>query len=115
MKTTILTVTLIITVAIALIFCAPPKAAPGGTYCADVGADATRVEEAYGSILGLKNPDGTARPATTEEINAAVFDWLEGSTHDYERRKNMASYTPPPFGNAKKYQVASPTPSQPKK
>jgi hypothetical protein len=84
-------------------------------YCVDVGsAEQPRVEEAFGSILGLRNPDGTPRPATGVEIEAAIFNWVEGSTHDYERRKNMSAFTPPPFGSAKNYKLTSPTPS-PKK
>ena len=106
----------IIAVAAATTFvlCAPQKPqplAPSGTYCADVGADAARVETAYGSILNLKDAAGNPRPATTAEIEATIFDWLEGSTHDYERRQNMASYSPPPFTNVRKYHAATPSPT----
>ena len=78
-------------------------AAPAGTYCVDVGNDVTRVEKAFGDILGLKDVSGNPRPATTAEIEAAIFNWVEGQTHDYERRANMTSFTPPPFINTAKY------------
>ena len=113
----IIIILIVITTIMTFILCAPkptPLAAPGGTYCTDVGADYSRVETAYGSILGLKDASGNPRPATPLEVETAVFDWLEGSTHDYERRQNMASYSPPPFGSAKKYHAATPTPT-PKK
>ena len=100
------------------VLCAPQKPQPlatTGTYCTDVGADYTRVETAYGSILGLKDASGNPRPATPAEIEAAVFDWLESSTHDYERRQNMQSFTPPPFTNVRKYHAASSTPTPTKK
>jgi hypothetical protein len=63
-------------------------------------AEVPRVEEAYGSILNLRDESGNPRPATKTEIETAIFTWLEGSTHDYERRKNMSSFTPPPLGGA---------------
>ena len=63
-------------------------------------AEVPRVEEAYGSILNLKDASGNPRPATQTEIETAIFNWLEGSTHDYERRKNMGSFTPAPIGGA---------------
>jgi hypothetical protein len=53
--------------------------------------DVSRVQEAYGSILGL------GRPATTTEVNRAITDWLHQSTLDYERRKNTYTFTPPPM------------------
>jgi hypothetical protein len=53
-------------------------------------ADVPRVQEAYGSIYGL------GRPATQTDIENAVRQWLRDSTQDYERRKNMAEFTPPP-------------------
>ena len=56
-----------------------------------VPADQQRVTEAFGSILGL------GRPATMQEISDATAQWLGGQTHDYERRKNMTTFTPPPF------------------
>ena len=75
-------------------------------------ADEARVKEAYGSILGL------GRPATVQEIENAVTLWLESSTQDYERRKNMAQFTPPPMNVAKDAHAAasaSPTPAFKKK
>jgi hypothetical protein len=53
--------------------------------------DVPRVQEAYGSILGL------GRPANPTEVNRAITDWLHQSTLDYERRKNTYTYTPPPM------------------
>jgi hypothetical protein len=53
--------------------------------------DIPRLTEAYGSILNF------GRPATQPEIELAIKQWLVGSTKDFERRKNMAAYTPPPF------------------
>jgi hypothetical protein len=53
--------------------------------------DVPRVQEAYGSILGL------GRPATPAEVNRAITDWLHSSTLDYERRKNTYTFTPPPM------------------
>jgi len=83
-------------------------AAPSGTYCVDVGSDVQRVETAFGSILNL------GRPATTVEMETAIFNWVEGQTSDYERRQNMTSFSPPPFGNASKYAPkASPSPTSP--
>jgi hypothetical protein len=53
--------------------------------------DVPRVQEAYGSILGL------GRSATPAEVNRAITDWLHQSTLDYERRKNTYTFTPPPM------------------
>jgi hypothetical protein len=53
--------------------------------------DVPRVQEAYGSILGL------GRPATPAEVDRAITDWLHQSTLDYERRKNTYTFTPPPM------------------
>lgn len=55
--------------------------------------DDVRIEEAFGSILNL------GHPAAQSDIEAAMYKWLEGQTHDYERRKNMATFTPPPLGS----------------
>jgi hypothetical protein len=65
-------------------------------YCVKVD-DEPRIAEAYGSILNLKDLSGDPRSATPTEIETAIFNWLEGSTHDYERRENMSSFTPPPL------------------
>jgi hypothetical protein len=54
-------------------------------------ADDARIEEAFSNILNL------GRPATPTDIEKAMFNWLEGQTHDYERRKNMSSFTPVEF------------------
>jgi hypothetical protein len=53
-------------------------------------ADVPRIQEAYGSIYNL------GRPATQTDIENAVRQWLRDSTQDYERRRNMQQYTPPP-------------------
>jgi len=96
---------------VTLIVCAKtPAPKITGNYCIDVNGDSSRVEEAFGYILNLKDASGNRRPATTAEIETAIFDWVEGQTNDYERRKNMAEFTPPPFGSAKNYH-ASPTPT----
>ena len=86
-------------------------AAPSGTYCINVASDAQRVQEAFGSILKLPGA------ATKAQVEAAIFNWVERSTKDYERRLNMAAYTPPPFVEHKNYNPAagSPTPSAAKK
>lgn len=62
-------------------------------------ADVPRVQEAYGSILNL------GRPATTVEMQNAITAWIHQSTTDYERRKNMVTYSPPPM------QMAVPSPT----
>jgi hypothetical protein len=68
------------------------------TYAVNIDlADQPRLEEAFGSILGLKDAQGNPRPATTSEIEAALAQWMGGQTSDYEKRKNMAQFTPPPF------------------
>lgn len=53
--------------------------------------DVPRVSEAYGSILGL------GRNATVNEVQAAEKQNIINQTKDYERRKNMVTYTPPPM------------------
>ena len=79
-----------------------------------VPADQGRVTEAFGSILGL------GRPATLDEISTATAQWLGSQTHDYERRKNQTSFTPPPFSEASGKlnapgAAAAPTPKAKKK
>jgi hypothetical protein len=53
--------------------------------------DVPRVQEAFGSILNL------GRPANLAEVQRATTEWLHQSTIDYERRKNMATFSPPPL------------------
>jgi hypothetical protein len=53
-------------------------------------ADVPRIQEAFGYIYEL------GRPATQTDIENAVRRWLKDSTQDYERRKNMTQFTPPP-------------------
>ena len=57
-------------------------------------AEDPRIEEAFGSVLG--KPPG--EPATQREIEEACYNWVEQTTHDYERRKDMSEFVPPPFG-----------------
>jgi hypothetical protein len=54
-------------------------------------ADDPRIAEAFGSILNL------GRPATAVEVQGAVEVWIKGQTQDYEKRKNMAAFSPPPL------------------
>lgn len=53
--------------------------------------DVPRVQEAFGSVLGL------GRPATQQEVQAAVHQFIVNTTKDYERRKNQVQFTPPPM------------------
>jgi hypothetical protein len=53
--------------------------------------DVPRIEEAYGSIYNL------GRLATPAEVQYMIQSWLLQSTLDYERRKNLAQFTPPPL------------------
>ena len=69
-------------------------------------ADDPRICAAYGSILGLKDAAGSPRPATQREVSAAAMNWVNSSTSDYERRKNMAQFSPSPFAT-----TPSPTPT----
>jgi hypothetical protein len=79
----ILTVTLILIATAGLVY--------GATLSIDIpAADVPRIQEAFGSIYNL------GRPATQTDIENAVRAWLRDSTQDYERRKNMTSFTPPP-------------------
>jgi hypothetical protein len=63
-------------------------------------ADLPRVQEAFGSILNL------GRPANVAEVQRATTNWIHQSTTDYERRKNIATFSPPPLE-----MQPSPTPS----
>jgi len=67
-------------------------------------ADDPRIQEAFGSILQTKDAAGSPRPATQREVSGAAMQWVSQQTTDYERRKNMTAFSPPPF-------VTSPTPS----
>jgi hypothetical protein len=53
--------------------------------------DEPRVTEAFGSILNL------GQAATAEDLQGACSTWMGNQTHDYERRKNMQTFTPPPL------------------
>jgi hypothetical protein len=93
-----------------------PTVPPSGDLCITlVSVDYVRVSEAFGSVLGLKDQNGQPRGATVPEIEQAILDYTEGTTHDYEKRKDMAAFSPPPIGGATKDKAASiPTP-KPKK
>jgi hypothetical protein len=54
------------------------------------------VAEAFGSVLGLKDANGSPRPATQDEVSKACQDFVQSTTQDYERRKNMATFVPSP-------------------
>lgn len=62
-----------------------------------VTADEPRIFEAFGSILNLRNAGGQPRPATAAEVEGAVEAWIKGQTTDYEKRKDMAAFSPPPL------------------
>jgi hypothetical protein len=53
--------------------------------------DVPRVSEAFGSIGNL------GHPANMNEVSAITRQWIIQSTQDYERRKNMALFTPTPM------------------
>ena len=77
---------------IALTACSHQTSSNGATLTIDVpAADVPRVTEAFGSILGL------GRNATQVEVEKATKQWIIGSTQDYERRKNIVQFTPPPL------------------
>ena len=101
--------TILILIATSVLFLA--QVPPPGQYCISVASDADRVQTAFGAILGLPGP------ATKAQVEAAIFNWVEGSTNDYERRENMSAYTPPPFVEHKTYNPprGSPTPGTTKK
>jgi hypothetical protein len=67
-------------------------------------ADEPRMTEAFGSILGL------GRPATAAEVTGAISVWLAGQTSDYEKRKNMAQFSPPPLELLPPQSAGSPIP-----
>jgi len=60
-------------------------------------ADDPRIQEAFGSILGKFQPGQSPVPATQREVSAAAMNWVNQQTSDYERRKNMQQFSPPPF------------------
>lgn len=59
--------------------------------------DEPRVTEAFGSILNLKDTEGQPIPATAEDLQEACSVWMGNQTQDYERRKNMQTFVPPPL------------------
>jgi len=67
--------------------------------------DAPRVTEAFQYTLKLSHPPSDA------EIEDAMAAWVNATTGDYERRKNMRDFSPPPLGgDSFKRALASPTP-----
>jgi hypothetical protein len=68
-----------------------------GTVCFDIPAGSTpRVAEAFGNALSLVDASGSPRPATQQEVSQACQNYVQNTTQDYERRKNMASFAPSP-------------------
>jgi hypothetical protein len=83
---------------IIILACVTASTALAATMTIDVpDAQVPRILEAYGSIYSL------GRNATAAEVQVMIQGWLQSSTQDYERRKNMVQFTPPP--------VFSPTPT----
>jgi hypothetical protein len=68
--------------------------------------DVPRVSEAYGSIYNL------GHNASMQEVSKATQGWIIQSTQDYERRKNMALYTPTPM-EMQPTPTPTPTPAPP--
>lgn len=60
-------------------------------------SDVPRVTEAFGSVLGLTDANGSPRPATQQEVTQAVHQWIVNTTKDYERRRATYTYSPPPM------------------
>jgi hypothetical protein len=69
-------------------------------------ADEARMTEAFGSILAL------GRPATAEEVTGAITVWLTSQTSDYEKRKNMTQFSPPPLELLPPQSAGSPIPGK---
>jgi hypothetical protein len=68
-------------------------------------ADVPRVQEAYGHILNL------GRPANLSEVQRATTQWIHNTTLDYERRKDIAQFSPPPL-EMQPSPIPSPTPGE---
>jgi hypothetical protein len=80
-----------------------------GSVCFDIPPQHTpRVAEAFGAMLSLTNANGSPRPATQAEVTKACQDYVQSTTQDYERRKNMAQFNPSPVPI-----TATPLPSSP--
>lgn len=77
---------------ILLIILLTASAVLAATLTIDIPAnDVPRVAEAFGSIYNL------GHPASMNEVSYLTRQWIIQTTQDYERRKNMAAYTPPPL------------------
>lgn len=59
--------------------------------------DEPRVVEAFTSILQPKDEAGQPRTAEAVDITGALVTWMNGQTSDYEKRKNMETFSPPPM------------------
>jgi len=70
-----------------------------GTVCFDIpaGPPTQRVAAAYGDMLNLVDANGSPRPANQQEVSNACSAWVQQTTQDYERRTNMAQFTPSPL------------------
>jgi hypothetical protein len=75
-------------------------------------ADEARMTEAFGSILNLKDANGNPRPANAQEVEGAITVWLTGQTTDYEKRKNMVQFSPPPLELLPPQSAGSPIPGK---
>lgn len=73
-------------------------------------ADDPRIAEAFGSILNLKDATGNPRPANTAEVQGAVEVWMKQQTEDYEKRKNMQQFSPPPLTLGSPIELPQPSP-----
>ena len=99
-----------------IVFTAPSPSPSGGDVCVTIAqSDWPRISEAFGSILGLKDASGNPRNATAAELSDAMARWVGSQTNDYERRKNQASFTPPPFSSGSGKLNATGTTATPKK
>jgi len=45
-------------------------------------------------------------------MEAAISQWINNTTMDYERRANMRAFTPPPLGTEGKTKLTKPLPNE---
>lgn len=75
-----------------IILLAAASVALAATLTIDIPAnDVPRVSEAFGSMFNL------GHNANMNEVSYFTRQWIIQQTHDYERRKNMQQFTPPPM------------------
>jgi len=69
-----------------------------GTVCFDIppGGPTQRVAAAFGDMLSLRDASGNPRSATQAEVSNACSAYVQQTTQDYERRQNMAGFSPSP-------------------